>query len=256
VIYRSAHSMTCASRRTCSTGETKLAEQSERQADYAWSVLMRLISFARGRGMTKYRLPEQVDRLYTPDRSDKIWTDDNIATFMKVAPAPLQHAMILALETAQREGDLIVMPWSAYGSDERGKCIRLRPGKTKTRKHPQGRLVRVPVTQTLANMLERMPRISTQILTSEKRRPWNPKGNGFRSSWQKACKRAGIRGLTFHDLRGTAITQLSEVYTPREIAQWTGQSVRDIQNIIERYLARTSAEAPDVTKIGRGVSRT
>jgi hypothetical protein len=35
-----------------------------KQADYAWFMLQRLISFARGRGLTTYRVPERVERLY------------------------------------------------------------------------------------------------------------------------------------------------------------------------------------------------
>ena len=81
---------------------------SHRQADYAWFMLMRLISFARGRGLTKYRLPERVGRLYHSDRAESIWTTANVAAFMGVASEPLQRAMVMALETGQRQGDLLV----------------------------------------------------------------------------------------------------------------------------------------------------
>lgn len=37
------------------------------QADYAWRVLMRIISWARGRALTTYRPPERVERLYYND---------------------------------------------------------------------------------------------------------------------------------------------------------------------------------------------
>src|SRR5262249_24472721 len=41
---------------------------SPRQADYGWMVLMRLLSWARARGLTLYRPPERVERLYHADR--------------------------------------------------------------------------------------------------------------------------------------------------------------------------------------------
>jgi hypothetical protein len=87
---------------------------SPRQADYAWTVLMRLISWARGRGLTTYRPPDRVARLYHGDRAEKVWSDEDVAAFMAVAPLPLQRALVLALETGQRQGDLLTLPWSAY----------------------------------------------------------------------------------------------------------------------------------------------
>jgi integrase len=130
---------------------------SPRQADYAWTVLMRLLSWARARGLTLYRPPERVDRLYHADRSEKIWQETHIATFMAKASQPLQHALVLALETGQRQGDLLALPWSAYD----GQWIRLRQQKT-------GRRVNVPVTRRLKAILDNMPRTSTQILTNKR----------------------------------------------------------------------------------------
>ena len=41
------------------------------------------------------------------------------------------------------------------------------------------------------------------MLTNSDLKPWSE--SGFQSAWGKATMRAGIRGLTFHDLRGTAV---------------------------------------------------
>jgi len=61
---------------------------SPRQADYAWTVLMRIISWARGRGLTTYRPPDRVDNLYHSDPADKVWEAQHIAEFQKVAALP------------------------------------------------------------------------------------------------------------------------------------------------------------------------
>jgi hypothetical protein len=46
--------------------------------------------------------------------------------------------------------------------------------------------------------------------------------------------------MHFHDLRGKAVTRLSEAdCTPQEIARFTGHSLRDVAAILDRYLART-----------------
>jgi integrase len=67
--------------------------------------------------------------------------------------------------------------------------------------------------------------------------------DGFRSSWSKAPEKAGIPdGLTFHDLRGTAVTRLAEAGCEvPEIATTTGHSLADVEAILDvRYLGRTT----------------
>lgn len=55
-----------------------------------------------------------------------------------------------------------------------------------------------------------------------------------------ASKKAGITDLTFHDLRGTAVTRLAEAECSNaEIAAITGHSLRDVDAILDKYLART-----------------
>src|SRR5215471_14528739 len=105
---------------------------------------------------------------------------------------------VLALWTGQRQGDLLTLPWSAYD----GSHIRLRQFKT-------GQAVVVRVGAPLKKLLDRTKKRSTVILTNTRGRPWT--SDGFRTSWRKMCRKAGIEGLTFHDLRGSAVTRRSRV---------------------------------------------
>ena len=214
---------------------------SPRQADYAWTILMRLLSWARARGLTLYRPPERVERLYHADRAEKIWEEQHLAALLAVASEPLQRALVLALETGQRQGDLLVLPWSAYD----GTWIRLRQSKT-------GRRVNIPVTRRLRAVLENSKRTSTQILTNKRGLAWQQ--NAFRKAWGDACRRAKIVGLTFHDLRGTAVTRLAEAECSHaEIASITGHSMRDVGAILDKYLARTDKIAlAAIAKLERG----
>jgi integrase len=76
----------------------------------------------------------------------------------------------------------------------------------------------------------------------------------FRSAWGKACRKARISGLHFHDLRGTAATRLAEAgCSHAEIASITGHSMRDVGAILDKYLARTDKIAlAAIAKLERG----
>jgi integrase len=123
---------------------------SPKQADYAWTVLMLLIAWARRDGLTTYRPPGRIDRLYSADRSDKIWEEHHCAAFMAVAPPPLQCALVVAIETGLRQGDVLRLTWGAYD----GQWIRLTPSKSVTRKKPKGRGVAIPVSRRLRAVIE------------------------------------------------------------------------------------------------------
>jgi integrase len=103
--------------------------------------------------------------------------------------------------------------------------------------------VTIPVGAPLKAALDAALKHGPLILTSTDRRPWTE--DGFRSSWRKACATAGIVGLTFHDLRGTAVTRLALAgCTEAEIATITGHRLRDVATILDaHYLHRDPALA-------------
>jgi integrase len=211
----------------------KLAAASgRRQADYAWSVLARVLSWALDRGLVLANPCTHGGRLYRGSRRDNVWTAADEAAFFERAPARLHLALLLALWTGQRQGDLLRLSWSAYD----GKHIRLRQSKT-------GARVVIPVGTPLKAALDAAPKRSPIMLTNIGGKPWS--GESFRSAWQRACKRAGIVGLTFHDLRGTAVTRLALAgATEAEIATITGHSLRSVRAILDtHYLARDPALA-------------
>jgi integrase len=208
----------------------QLAIKSVRQADYAWVVLARIFSVGVDRGKIKDNPCAKGGRLYQSSRVDNIWKIEDETNFLAKAPVHLHLPLLLGLWTGQREGDLLRLPWSAYD----GKVIRLRPRKTITKKRPRGITVTIPVGAPLKQALDSAPKISPLILTSTEKRPWT--ANGFLSSWRKACAKAGIVGLTFNDLRGTAVTRLALVEcSEAEIATITGHSLRDVRSILDQH---------------------
>jgi integrase len=208
----------------------RLSLKSRRQADYAWAVLARIMSVALDRGWIAANPCEKGGRLYHGNRRDKIWSLEDELAFIGRAPAHLHLPLTLALWTGQRQGDLLRLTWSAYD----GAHIKLRQSKT-------GAKVPIPVGGPLKAMLDRTPRRGLLILLSSEGTPWT--GDGFRSSWKKACKKAGIVGVTFNDLRGTAVTRLAIAgCTEPEIASITGHSLKDVRSILDaHYLHRDPA---------------
>jgi integrase len=223
----------------------KIARASgQREADNRLSAISAMLTWCVDRGTLTVNHLRGFKRLYHADRSEIIWLPEHIDAFMKVAPIEMQRALIVALHTGQREGDLLRLPWSAY----RGHYIELRQGKARRHGKPAP-LIQTPCTAALRRMLDGMERVSTLILTTKTGQSF--KARYFAATWDKAMTKAGLQSvvlpgseelvdLHFHDLRGTAVTLLSEAgSTPQQIATITGHSLKTIHRILERYLART-----------------
>jgi integrase len=210
----------------------KVARSSgQREADNRLSAISAMLTWAVERG--QIMVNHLKGRLYHGDRSEKIWLPEHIDAFMKAAPIEMQRALILALHTGQRQGDLLRLPWAAYD----GSTITLRQGKA-TRKGVKAAPITIRCTATLRRMLDAMPRTGLLVLNTKTGQPF--KKRWFAEQWGEATIAAGLSDLHFHDLRGTAITMLSEAgNTPQQIAAVTGHTIKTIHQIIEKYLART-----------------
>jgi integrase len=223
----------------------KLARTSgQREADNRLSAISAMLTWSVDRGTLTANHLRGFKRLYHTDRSEIIWLPEHISAFMKVASIEMQRALILALHTGQREGDLLRLPWSAYKCD----CIELRQGKARRHGKPAP-LIQIPCTAALRRMLDGIERVSPLILVTKTGQSF--KKRYFAQLWDEAMTKAGLQSVTlpgldepvelhFHDLRGTAVTLLSEANcTPQQIATITGHSLKTVHLILERYLART-----------------
>jgi integrase len=216
----------------------------QREADNRLSAISAMLTWAVDRGRLAANHLKGFKRLYHSDRAEIIWLPEHIAAFMKVAPIEMQRALIIALHTGQRQGDILRMPWSAYD----GARISIRQGKAR-RGGKLGPLVEIPCTAALRRMLDSMDRVSPLILATKTGQ--SLKKRYFARLWDEAMTRAGLQSVSllgsdqsvelhFHDLRGTAVTLLSEAgCTPQQVATITGHSLKTVHRILERYLART-----------------
>lgn len=207
------------------------AESGDREADNRLSVISAMLTWGKDHGKVFSNHVSGFKRLHHADRSDMIWLPDHIDAFMKVAPIELQRALILALHTGQRQGDLLRLTWNNFD----GSYLSLRQGKTGTK-------VEIPCTKALRRMLDGIDRKNAVILTTKTNMAWKPRY--FKAQWEAYSSEAKIKDLHFHDLRGTAVTMLAEAgCTTPQIASITGHSLKTVSQILDKYLARTKALA-------------
>jgi integrase len=203
-----------------------------RKADLAWSVLARVLAVAKDRGTIAVNVCERGGRLYEADK--------HIEAFCSVASKELQFALLIALWTGRRQGELIKINWSQYD----GTHIRLELGKR--RKGKPKKRVTIPVGAPLKIALDarRPEKAEGEILRNTFGEPWT--SDGFRASWGKAFERAKLADLHFHDLRGTAVTRLALAgCTVPQIAAITGHSPRDVDEILKAHYLGGQAELAD-----------
>ncbi|SEG53930.1 Site-specific recombinase XerC [Methylobacterium sp. 190mf] len=223
-------------------------DSGERESDNRLSVLSAMLTWAKRRGHIHFNHVRGFERLHSADRSEVIWLPEHIEAFMSVAPLELQRALMLALHTGQRQADILGLEWSAYD----GKNIWLRQGKN-ARHGRAAPLMRIPCTEALRGTLDGMDQTTSHIVTTKSGRSFGKRH--FARTWHRATREAqldrarlfGFRdpvALHFHDLRGTAITLLSEVgSTPQEIAAITGHKLASVTQILDRYMARSGGLA-------------
>jgi integrase len=100
----------------------------------------------------------------------------------------------VAIETAMRQGEIMGVTWNKV--DLKRQTVTLEDTKN-------GEKRIVPLTTRATQILRDLPRnLDGKV--------WTYTPHGMRASYIKACKRANIEGLTFHDLRHEATSRLFE----------------------------------------------
>lgn len=206
------------------------ARSKPRSADYRLQVLKLVLSWARRRGMIDFNRAAAMGCLYRSRRRHCSWSDEQIEAFKAAAPPHLKLALVLALETGQRQADLLTLDWASI---EDG-LIHVLQRKT-------GVEVAIPITSQLRQALA-VWACSREgaVLRRSDGAPWVVEANGFRNAWKRICRRAGVEGLTFHDLRGTFVTRrLADGWSALEVALCTGHSFRNLA-MLDAYADRRS----------------
>lgn len=218
-----------------------------RSADYAIQVLSRVLAHGMDLDLLSVNACEGIKSLYKTDRSDVIWTDDDLAALKAAASPEVWRGALMASLTGFRAEDLRRLSWSHVGEFE----ITIPTSKSRG-----GKSAFVPLYDALKAALAEMPRRSTTVLTNEKGRPWKdgPNGTGFRAAVQKALPG---RDLHFHDLRGTFATRAHLAgLSNREIAELLAWDEERVDRIIRRYVGRKAIAQGMIQKLNRNAAGT
>lgn len=201
-----------------------------RQADMGKQVLSRVLSFAVAQGAIQFNPCEGIPNLYHGDRSDIIWTADDLAAFCATASPEIVWAAKLAAHTGLRRTDLVQLAWTNVNE----LAIETRTSKSGGR-----RSATIPLTADARALLATIPKRATTVLTSTRGRPWTV--DGFGTAWGRAFDASTLAGrnLHLHDLRGTAATNYYRAdFTIREIAGILGWAEDKVERLIDRYVKR------------------
>ncbi|MCJ8518966.1 integrase [Pseudorhizobium tarimense] len=207
-------------------------KEAPRSADMHLGLLARVFAWAKDNETILRNPLERVERLHEGSRRDTVWTMDQINTVLTSAAPHIRAVACMALWTMQRQADLLTMPMIAFD----GERVSIKQGKT-------GARVRITAAPDILPILrEAKEKERQRVLVNSFGQNWT--SSGFKASWRKEMARLGIKGVTFHDLRGTAITYAyahldrSHEEKIRLIAEISGHSKEDAEGIIRRhYLA-------------------
>ena len=139
----------------------------------------------------------------------------------------------LAIETGMRQGELLGLKTSDIDLQTRTIYLAL----TKN-----GSAREVPLSEKAHSLLSNQ---LAQISTSKVFSNWQT-GDGFRSTFRRVCKRAGISGLRFHDFRHEAASRLFEKGLNQfQVAAITGH--KSLQSL-QRYTHLKAVDLVDLLK--------
>ncbi len=204
---------------------------------------MRIIfEFAHDLGLIESNPARRIKMPSCPPR-DQVWSSDDQEKFIKKAEEmghpSMALAVLIAITTAQRQGDLLRLCWTQF--DENVNEIRLKQGKT-------NRWVSVPILPELRTALENTSAKSEHILCSESTGK-NYRPDHFRHLFREIANAAGLDGLQFRDLRRTTIVRLAEAgVSVAGITAISGHDVSHCEAILETYMPRSTEMAREAIK--------
>jgi len=222
---------------------------SPKQYDYAGTVATVILNWSVDFGKLRQHYCHRLRKLYSADRSEIIWTPQDIAKLQAVAPLWVQRVLTATCETGLRPGDLIRLARSHVIETSEGRVIRIRTNKRQ-------RIAAIPVTAEMGRLIDSTP--SGQLLLCVSARGLPLTAHRASEGVRQWREKAGLPDdLRLYDARGTAATRLLRAGVPvADIAKWMGWSLRTASAMIERYAAVSPEGSAEILSILEGGSGT
>ena len=149
-------------------------------------------------------------------------TRDEAERLLAACSRHLRDVVIAALETGCRKQELLTLQWQQVHWTRNE--LYLPGAKTKT-KRPR----RIPISAALYEMLVRRQRHPAGQTYGPDDYVWGTDAGtrirDIKTAWTNTCRRAGIRGLRFHDLRHEAASRKVEAgYPMHAVSLWLGHT--------------------------------
>jgi integrase len=140
---------------------------------------------------------KSVKFLKEPPGRVRYLTREEMDALVAACARHLRPIVVMGLHTGMRRSEMLGLTWADI--DFATRSITLRRTKS-------NRLRVIPINQTLYEELQRLPRHlhSPYVFCNDKGGPFSE----LRHAFQTACRRAGIVGFRFHDLRHTFASHL------------------------------------------------
>ena len=186
------------------------------------------MGWAYDRGKLDFHHLKGGGTVYASDRSEIIWTEDELVAVEKAAPAYIHRLARGLAETGMRPGDLIRLTRNQIETTPAGRRIVVR-----TRKRQK--MASIPVSEKMGALIDATPKGRLLIFANAKGQPWT----------EEAASKAVLRGRRaaelpegprWYDCRGSAVTRLVRlgVDVPT-LALIFGWSVKTAAEMIEVY---------------------
>jgi len=141
--------------------------------------------------------------LRQPEPREKVMTEQEEERLLETSSEHVKPVILMALQTGMRKSEIVHLRWNQVDLENREvEVIKTKSGKKRI----------IPISRELYDVL-------TELSGSNKGSEFvfqyaDPKTGTkrhlryFRRAFENACRRAGIKGITFHDLRHTFASRL------------------------------------------------
>lgn len=160
----------------------------------------------------------KIKKLRVENPPERYLTKEEEVKLLAVCNPTMRAIVITALHTGMRQNEILSLKWEDVFFKE-GYLIARNTKNNKPRK--------LPITNTLNNELQKIPRMSEYVFTSP---VTLSRYNEVKCTFRRAVKRAGIPLICFHQLRHSTASRLNE----------KGVDIVTIQKILDHAELRTT----------------